>query len=58
MFKGNICYLTGGNNIGRVGVITHRERHLGGFDIIHVKDESKKNFATRLSNVFVIGKGK
>ena len=34
----NLCYITGGNNIGRVGVIVHRERHLGGFDIVHVKD--------------------
>jgi small subunit ribosomal protein S4e len=24
---GNVAYITGGNNIGRVGVITHRERH-------------------------------
>ena len=29
--------IVGGNNIGRVGVVQHRERHLGSFDIIHVK---------------------
>jgi small subunit ribosomal protein S4e len=33
---GNLCCITGGHNVGRVGVITHRERHQGGFDIIHV----------------------
>ena len=33
-----MCYITGGNNIGRVGQITHREKHQGGFDIIHVRD--------------------
>ena len=54
---GNVAYITGGNNIGRVGVITHRVRHRGGFDIVHVRDSQGKNFATRLSNVFVIGKG-
>ena len=42
---------------GRVGVITHRERHAGGFDIIHVKDALDRQFATRVSNVFVIGQG-
>ena len=55
--SGNICYVTGGRNMGRVGVITHRERHHGGFDIVHVKDALDRTFATRLSNIFVIGKG-
>ncbi|ORX86752.1 40S ribosomal protein S4 [Anaeromyces robustus] len=54
---GNLCCITGGHNVGRVGVITHRERHQGGFDIIHVKDSLERTFATRSSNVFVIGNG-
>lgn len=54
---GNLCTITGGHNLGRVGVITSRERHPGSFDIIHVKDALGQTFATRLSNVFVIGKG-
>ena len=49
--------VTGGRNMGRIGVITHRERHQGGFDIVHVKDAKDRDFATRLSNVFVIGQG-
>ncbi|KAF4689453.1 40S ribosomal protein S4, X isoform [Perkinsus olseni] len=52
---GATVMMTGGNNIGRVGVITHRERHPGNFEIIHVRDAAGNNFATRLSNVFVIG---
>lgn len=52
---GNICTVTGGRNLGRVGIITHRERHAGGFDIVHVKDANDRQFATRVSNVFVIG---
>ena len=48
--------IVGGHNVGRVGVITSRERHLGSFDIVHVKDNVGRSFATRLSNVFVIGK--
>ena len=52
-----MAYITGGNNIGRVGVITHRDRHQGGFDIVNLKDTNGKHFATRLTNVFVIGNG-
>lgn len=54
---GNVVMVTGGRNLGRVGVITHRERHEGGFDIIHVRDSLDRTFATRLQNIFVIGEG-
>merc|ERR1712062_133019 len=54
---GNLCMITGGRNLGRVGLVTHRERHPGSFEIVHVKDTVGHTFATRLSNVFVIGKG-
>ena len=54
---GNLCMVTGGRNLGRVGVITNRERHHGSFDIIHVKDGLGHTFATRFTNVFVVGKG-
>lgn len=54
---GNLCMITGGHNLGRVGVIQHRDRHPGSFDIVHVKDALGHTFATRLSYVFVIGKG-
>ncbi|KAK2100428.1 40S ribosomal protein S4, X isoform [Saguinus oedipus] len=53
----NLCLVTGGANLGRIGVITNRERHLGYFDIVHLKDANGNSFATRLSNIFVIGKG-
>lgn len=55
---GCIAMVTGGRNMGRVGVITHRERHDGGFDIVHIKDAVDNTFATRLSNVFIIGQDK
>ncbi|EIW70098.1 40S ribosomal protein S4-C [Tremella mesenterica] len=54
---GNVVMVTGGRNMGRSGVIVHRERHLGGFDIVHVRDVLDRTFATRLSNIFVIGEG-
>jgi small subunit ribosomal protein S4e len=44
---GNTVMITGGRNMGRVGVITHREKHIGGFDIVHVKDALDRTFATR-----------
>merc|ERR1711868_236148 len=52
---GAIAMATGGRNMGRVGVITHRERHDGGFNIVHIKDAIDNSFATREANVFVIG---
>ena len=55
---GAIAMVTGGRNMGRVGVITHRERHDGGFNIVHIKDAVENSFATRESNVFVIGSEK
>lgn len=55
---GAIAMITGGRNMGRVGVITHRERHDGGFNIVHLKDAIDNSFATRESNVFVIGSEK
>eukprot|EP00930_Biecheleria_cincta_P096685 TRINITY_DN884_c1_g2_i2.p1 TRINITY_DN884_c1_g2~~TRINITY_DN884_c1_g2_i2.p1 ORF type:complete len:259 (-),score=50.88 TRINITY_DN884_c1_g2_i2:69-845(-) len=54
---GNVVMISGGNNIGRVGVITHREKHPGSFEIVHIKDAVGHTFNTRLENVFVIGKG-
>ena len=55
---GVIAMVTGGRNMGRVGVITHRERHDGGFNIVHIKDAIDNSFATRETNVFVIGSEK
>jgi len=54
---GNLVMITGGRNLGRVGIIVSRERHEGSFDIVHVKDAANHTFATRISNVFVVGKG-
>lgn len=55
---GVIVMVTGGRNMGRVGVITHRERHDGGFNIVHLKDAVDNEFTTRESNVIVIGQEK
>lgn len=53
---GFLAMVTSGRNLGRVGIIENTERHLGGFDIVHLKDTAGHKFATRKSNVFVIGK--
>jgi small subunit ribosomal protein S4e len=55
---GALVMCTGGRNLGRIGVIVHRERHPGSFDIVHIRDAIGQTFATRLSNIFVIGKEK
>jgi small subunit ribosomal protein S4e len=54
--SGNLCMITGGRNLGRVGTVSSRERHPGSFDIVHIKDTQGHMFATRLNNVFIIGK--
>ncbi|XP_042546195.1 40S ribosomal protein S4-like [Dipodomys spectabilis] len=54
---GNLCMVTRGVNLGRIGVITNRERLPGSFDVVHVKDANGNSFATQFSNIFVIGKG-
>jgi small subunit ribosomal protein S4e len=56
---GNIVMVTGGRNMGRAGVIVHREKHIGGFDIVHIKDILDRTFATRyvhLSCFFTLNK--
>lgn len=54
---GNLAMVVGGKNSGRVGVVVHRERHPGSFEIVHLKDSSGSVFATRMQYVFIIGKG-
>lgn len=54
---GSTCMITKGRNAGRVGVLVHRERHLGSFDIVNVRDSTGTVFATRLTSVFMIGNG-
>jgi small subunit ribosomal protein S4e len=54
---GNTVIITKGRNTGRVGVVVDREAHPGSFDVVHVKDATGAVFATRLQNVFIIGKG-
>lgn len=44
---GNVVMCIRGHNIGRVGVITHVDRHPGGFDIVQVKDKRNQAFSTR-----------
>ena len=36
----------------------HIEKHPSSFDIAHIKDANGHSFATRSSNVFIIGEGK
>ena len=45
--SGNLCMITAGRNLGRVGTIINRERHPGSFDIVHIKDALGHTFATR-----------
>jgi small subunit ribosomal protein S4e len=54
---GNLAMITKGRNTGRIGTIVDRDSHPGSYDIVHVKDVVGATFATRLSNVFVVGKG-
>jgi small subunit ribosomal protein S4e len=55
---GATVMITGGRNLGRVGVVENKEKHPGGFEIVHIKDLAGNKFATRVSNVFIIGKAR
>lgn len=52
---GATALVTGGRNIGRAGSIVGKEKHLGGFAIIRIRDQAGNEFATRMGNVFVVG---
>ncbi|KAK4717657.1 hypothetical protein R3W88_015995 [Solanum pinnatisectum] len=54
---GNVVMVTGGRNRGRVGVIKNREKHKSSFETLHIQDSQGHEFATRLGNVFTLGKG-
>jgi small subunit ribosomal protein S4e len=54
---GNMCMITKGANVGRVGTIVAKDRHPGSFDIVHIRDRKGNEFATRIGNVFIIGEG-
>ena len=56
--NGASVFVSGGNNIGRVGILMSIEAHPGSYDIAHVKDASGHSFATRKDNIFIIGGGK
>lgn len=56
--NGASVFVSGGNNIGRVGILQHIEHHPGSYEIAHVKDSAGHSFATRLDNIFCIGEGK
>merc|ERR1711934_1023176 len=51
---GATCVITKGQNQGRIGTITGREKHIGSFEIVHVKDAKGRSFATRIMNIFTI----
>ena len=55
--SGNLCMVNGGHNLGRVGILEHIEKHPGSFHIASVKDAAGQHFSTRVSNIFIIGKG-
>ncbi|XP_010251772.1 PREDICTED: 40S ribosomal protein S4-like [Nelumbo nucifera] len=53
----NVVMVTGGRNRGHVGIIKNREKHKGSFETILIQDATGHEFATRLGNVFTMGKG-
>jgi len=54
---GSLAMVTSGHNLGRVGLIASREKHAGSFGVVKIKDSIGNLFCTRMTNVFIIGKG-
>ncbi|KAI7750699.1 hypothetical protein M8C21_013001 [Ambrosia artemisiifolia] len=60
MISSNLMFVmvTGGRNTGRVGIlIKNREKHKGSLETFHIQDATGHEFATRVGNVFTLGKG-
>jgi len=54
---GNLCMITGGRNLGRVGIVKNLEKHPGAETIAYVEDLAQQSFATLAKNLFIIGEG-
>jgi len=54
---GNVCLITGGKNLGRVGILKELEPHPGAETIAYVEDLAGRPFSTLKSNIFIIGEG-
>jgi len=54
---GNICMITGGKNLGRVGILKKLEEHPVAETIAYIEDLAQRPFSTLSSNVFIIGEG-
>jgi len=54
---GATIMLTGGNNIGRIGILQSVEKHPGSYDTANLKDGKGHHYSTRVSNCMVIGDG-
>lgn len=54
---GNLCMVSGGANLGRIGVITNRERHPGSFDMVYVNESCQCQQLCHSVNISVICKG-
>jgi small subunit ribosomal protein S4e len=55
--QGNVAIVMSGSNKGRVGTISRVEKHDASFSIIHMVDGKDSRFATRITNMMVIGRG-
>jgi len=55
--NGAMVILTGGNNIGRIGILQHVEKHPGSYESAVIKDANGHSFSTRVSNLLVLGDG-
>jgi len=57
MAVNNLAYVMNGSNRGRIGVINQIAHFDGNHDLVTLKDVKGHIFTTRISYVFVIGKG-
>ena len=55
---GHKALITGGNNLGRIGVVLSIVKKFGSIAVVTLKDEAGHVFNTRIGNVFVIGDSK
>nr|UXY86659.1 40S ribosomal protein S4 [Cryptomonas paramecium] len=54
---GSLCIVTGGYNTGKIGIVYYKEKYYNSQEMIYLKNFEESQFFTKISNVFVIGKG-
>mmetsp|Transcript_39146 Transcript_39146/g.76532 ORF Transcript_39146/g.76532 Transcript_39146/m.76532 type:complete len:157 (+) Transcript_39146:318-788(+) len=55
---GSLCIITGGPSVGRIGIVLQQGKNFMEEEMIKLKDATGVEFSSKISFIFVIGKGR